>query len=231
MRHVILLATAGALALAAPPANAGDAPGQSVYTYAVELDADGKLLRVAPHAAAADDVGRALERDIAGWVFSPAGSGDVGAGSRTFVRVVVSPTGARGYEVVSATTGPAPETLTQPAFPVRDQLSDREGMVVLRLDVTADGRVAGARVHAVTGKVSRGMSAAAVSAAQGWTFVPEEVGGVPIAATMLWPVCYVGARSAPSACSWNGPDSVRFSSKTVLPLDPAVRLVSQAVSR
>lgn len=94
-------------------------------------------------------------------------------------------------------------------------------MVVLRLRVEADGRVRDADVHAATGSVSRAMARAAEDASRGWRFLPEEVAGRPVRSTLLWPVCYLGPNSPVSACSWTGPDAQRFSSKTVLPLDPA----------
>src|SRR3546814_6694277 len=74
------------------------------------------------------------------WLFhSGIGAGE-GASTLTYLRVVVQPeaTADDGFEVVSATTGPAPVALTQPDYPVRDQLAGREGMVVLKLEVGAD---------------------------------------------------------------------------------------------
>lgn len=217
----IALALPGAV-LASPPGSA-DAQ-RDIYTYALDLDAQGRIEAVAPHGFVPDATGTALAQDIRGWTFRAGEAGD----TRTYLRVVVDrPADAgQGYRVVSATTGPAPEQLTQPEYPMRDQLSDHQGMVVLKLEVGADGAVSGADVHATSGNVSRAMASRAADAARGWTFTPEQVDGQPVAATMLWPVCYLGAQASASECSWNGPDAQRFSSRSVLPLDANVTLVS-----
>lgn len=223
----VALALSGA-ALAAPGDGTQDVP-QRVYTYELDLDAGGAITGLEPHGFAPDATSAELAQDIRGWLFrSGDGSGD-GVPTRTYLRVVVQPQAAQGgdFEVVSATTGPAPAQLSQPEYPVRDQLAGREGMVVLKLRVGADGAVAAADVLATTDKVSRSMAVAASEAAQQWRFEPEQVGGQAVAATILWPVCYLGRATSVSECSWSGPDAQHFSSKTVLPLDSAATLVSQ----
>lgn len=209
------------LALAVPFAAAasGAAPAstQQVYTWAVELGADGRIAGLAPHGAAPGKATDALAGEIRGWMFNP---GDEAL--RTYLRVVVDEAVDGSYEVVSATTGPALAALTSPAYPVRDQLAGNEGTVVLRLQIDAAGRVASSAVHAAAGSVSRAMVQAAEAAAREWRFAPEQVAGQPVASTLLWPVCYLGAQSTPAACRWTGPDAQRFSSKSVLPLDPRV---------
>src|SRR3546814_2304759 len=139
------------------------------------------------------------------WLFhSGIGAGE-GASTLTYLRVVVQPeaTADDGFEVVSATTGPAPVALTQPDYPVRDQLAGREGMVVLKLEVGADGAVDAAVVQATTSGVSRPMASAAVEAAQQWRFAPELVAGQAVPSTMLWPVCYVGRERSLSGGGWD----------------------------
>lgn len=151
-----------------------------------------------------------------------------GATTSTYLRVVTQPSvaAAAGFEVVSATTGPAPRSLTQPVFPFTDQMRGREGTVVLELTVGADGKVAQASVHDLHGGPSRAMASAALEAARGWTFSPEIVDGRAVPGRLLWPVCYLGRASSVADCSWSGPDARRLSSKTVLTLDPTVRLVA-----
>lgn len=209
------------LALALPfAAVAADAPAttQQVYTWAVGLDADGRITRLVPHGSPAGGAGDALAAEIRDWVFNSGGE----ASSLTYLRVVVDEAPDGAYEVVSATTGPALAAMTPPDYPMRDQLAGNEGMVVLRLDVAADGGVRAAAVHAATGTVSRAMADAAARASRGWRFASEQVDGNAVPSTLLWPVCYLGPQSSPSACSWTGPDAQRFSSKSVLPLQPNV---------
>lgn len=206
------------LALALPAAAAATTATQQVYTYAVELDAAGRITSLAPHGSPSGGAGDALAADIRDWVFNPGGD----ASSLTYLRVVVDESADGSYEVVSATTGPALAAMTPPEYPMRDQLAGHEGMVVLRLDVATDGGVRAASVHAATGTASRAMAEAAVKASREWRFASEQVDGQAVPSILLWPVCYLGPQSAPSACSWTGPDAQRFSSKSVLPLQPNV---------
>ena len=194
---------------------------QQVYTYAIELGADGRVADVSAHGPVAGTAGDALAREARGWVFSPGASGDA-AGTRTYLRVVVDESADGSWRVVSATTGPALAAMTPPGYPVRDQLAGHEGMVVLRLQVGADGSVQDTDVHAATGSVSKAMARMAEEAARTWRFSPEQVAGQAVPSTLLWPVCYLGPASPVSACSWTGPDAQRFSSKSVLPIDPTV---------
>ncbi|MFC3715221.1 TonB family protein [Luteimonas soli] len=215
-------------AFAAPGDGAGEVP-QSVYTYELELDGNGMISSLSPYGFTPDATSATLEHDIRGWLFHSGSNAGEGVPTLTYLRVVVQPeaTADEGFEVVSATTGPAPVALTEPDYPVRDQLAGREGMVVLKLEVGADGVVDAAVVQATTSGISRPMAGAAVAAAQQWRFAPELVAGQAVPSTMLWPVCYVGRETSLSECSWDGPDMQRFSSKTVLPLDSAATLVSQ----
>lgn len=213
------------LSLALPVAAAASGPAEStqhVYTFAVDLGADGRLDRLEPYGTASGTAGDALAAEIRDWVFAPDASARDGENTRTYLRVVVDEPALGGHRVVSATTGPALATMTAPQYPMRDQLAGKEGMVVLRLQVSADGSVRDADIHAATGSVTRAMAGAAATASRQWRFAPEQVAGQPVASTLLWPVCYLGPQSAPSTCNWTGPDDQRFSSKTVLPLDPKV---------
>lgn len=221
------------LSLALPVAGfASDAPQstQHVYTFAVELGVDGRLERLEPYGTMPGAAGDALSAEIRDWVFAPDAGAREGKGTRTYLRVVVDEPVQGDYRVVSATTGPALAAMTPPDYPMRDQLAGKEGMVVLRLEVSADGAVDSVDVHAATGNVTRAMAGAAATASRQWRFAPEQVAGQPVTSTLLWPVCYLGPRSAPSTCNWTGPDDQRFSSKTVLPLDPNVT-VSYAAAR
>lgn len=229
MKLALVVTALAACAVAyAQPASvaAGVRSPERIYTYVIELAGNGTVRRVSPHGFEPDAVSRELESRIGSWIFEAAETNGAPASTTTYLRVVATPREADGFDVVSATTGPAPQTLSQPEYPVRDQLAGMEGTVVLKLAVNADGRVATAEVHDIVGNVSRAMAGAARSSAMTWTFTPERIDGEPVPSTVLWPVCYLGAASTASGCAWRGPDAQRFSSKTVLTLDPAARLVS-----
>lgn len=229
MKRSLLGMAAILLALAIPVALAGGKgeQAQRVYTYAVQIDADGRVQQVIPYGGGNDAVGHELAGQVGDWLFSTdsrTGHPD-GQDFRTFLRLVVAPD-AGGYELVSATTGPAPRHLVLPDYPVREQREGRQGAVVLKLDIGPDGRVRDAGVDSVHGNVSRNMAAAAHRAASQWRFVPEMVDSQPVGSTVLWPVCFLGATSIATECAWSGPEAQRYSSKMVLALDPVARRVT-----
>ncbi len=235
MKSLMLLPIALAMSVGAHAregARAVEKSPQRVYTYALSLDARGGVLDIAPHGFTPDAISGALDEEIGNWIFEPSAVSPGSGPTRTYLRVVVEPgIDAAGYALVAATTGPAPLTLEEPSYPVFDQMRGNEGTVVLELQIAADGSVAQARVHGVSGKTSRAMASAALSASRDWTFKPEAVNGQPVEGRLLWPVCYLGLQSSVSSCVWSGPDDQRLSSKTVLTLDPTVRLVSPIALR
>lgn len=213
-----------ALAFAALSASAGDTRhAPRVYTFELALDASGRVQQARPLGFRADAIGADLQQRVGELVF------DSGAGATTtYLRVLATHDGPRAddYTVVSATTGPAPLDLARPAFPEADMAAGHEGAVVLRLDVRPDGSVANPRVESTVGDISRAMAAAAVRAAAGWRFAPEQVAGEPVASTVLLSVCYLAAESDASTCTWRGPNAERFTSRSIMAVQPAARLVS-----
>lgn len=76
--------------------------------------------------------------------------------------------------------------LAPPAYPVDAQQEGVEGMVVMVVDVGADGRVTNAVVDRSSGD-SR-LDASALSAVRGWTFHPEMRAGKPVASRVRVPI-------------------------------------------
>ena len=225
-----LLGVAAVLLLAPGMQALADGDGQQaqrVYTYAVHVDAEGRVGQVTPYGGVNDAVSQELAGQARTWLFST-GSGSQhpdGRDFRTFLRLVVAP-GADGYELVSATTGPAPRHLVLPDYPAREQREGRQGTVVMKLDIGADGRVGNVEVDSIHGNVSRNMASAAHRAATQWRFAPEMVDAQPVGSTVLWPVCFLGATSIATECAWSGPEAQRYSSKMVLALDPVARRIT-----
>lgn len=217
-------------AQAAVAAHRGESQAQRVYTYALQVQADGQVTSVTPYGTPDDAISRDLASRVDTWLFSTnAGSQRAGGSDyRTYLRLVVAPgdEAPAGYELVSATTGPAPEHLVLPLYPPRDQMEGRQGTVVMKLDIAADGGVRNAEVHEVQGNVSRNMAIAARKAAVEWRFATETVDGASVSSSVLWPVCFLGAASTATNCAWSGPEAERYSSKTVVALDPVATLVT-----
>ena len=197
-----------------------------VYTFNVELDASGATVSATPTRDGSEAVTRQIQQELRGWVFRPAQQDGEPARTSTWLRVTAIP-GEDGAaaRILSATVGPAPQTLSNPVFPKAAQLRGHEGVVVLALDMDAQGRVQDVVVYDTVGEVNRAMANAAIAVARGWTFHPEQVEGASQAAKLLMPVCFV-ATEAVDACSWTGPEDQSFGRHTVLTLNSAARLES-----
>ncbi|OHE85535.1 MAG: hypothetical protein A2190_09780 [Lysobacterales bacterium RIFOXYA1_FULL_69_10] len=157
-----------------------------------------------------------------GWLFQPVDDNG-GADVDTWLRISTRTDGA-GVHVESATTGPAPRTMALPEYPRAAGLRGESGVVVMRLDVDARGQVTDATVYDTGARPSRALATAAREAALSWAFHPERVNGQPVASTVLLPMCFLTGEPTSQTCSWNGPQSRRFSRHTVLTLEPAARL-------
>ncbi|GHB97323.1 TonB family protein [Thermomonas carbonis] len=214
----------GMSALATLAAAAGQPQQAKVYTFQVELDERGALLSATPLRDAADATTTQLQQALRDWVFRPAQRDGTPIRTTTWVRVTAIPgEGTDSAQVLSATAGPAPDSLRKPAFPVAAQVRGQQGVIVLQIDMDAQGRVRAVDVHDTVGGVNLAMANAAMAAARDWTFRPERVNGEPQAGRLLMPVCFVSS-SNKQACAWTGPDAQAFGRDTVLALDPAVRL-------
>lgn len=199
-------------------------PASQVYTFEVELDAGGALVKATPLRDAGDPTMQQLQRELRNWVFRPAQQDGRAVPTSTWVRVTAMP-GQDGepLKILSATSGPAPERLRVPAFPMAAQLHGGHGVVVLKLDMDAKGRIQSVSVHDTVGKVSRAMAESAMASARSWTFRPERVNGVSQAGRLLMPVCFL-ASGVGKSCAWTGPQSQAFGRDSVVAIDPAVTL-------
>lgn len=217
---------AACLALVPVVAMAGEATQSRVYTFQVELDASGALVSATPLRDAEDGTVRKLQEELRNWVFQPAQQDGRPVPTSTWVRVAAIPsTDGTAPRVLSATAGPAPDTLRKPEFPSAAQMRGHSGVVVLELQTDAQGRVDAVSVRDTVGSINRAMAEAAVAAARDWTFRPERVDGVPLAGKLLMPVCFVTASDL-EGCEWTGPESRAYGRDTVLALEPAARLAN-----
>ena len=220
-----LLEWVAAACMAASLTVAAAEPQQArVYTFNVEIDASGALVSATPTRDASGAINRQIQQELRDWVFHPAQQDGEPMRTTTWLRVTAIP-GEDGAaaRILSATVGPAPQTLSNPVFPKAAQLRGQEGVVVLALDMDAQGHVQDVVVYDTVGEVTRAMANAAIAVARAWTFRPEQVEGASQAAKLLMPVCFV-ATEAGDACSWTGPDQQSFGRYTVLTLNPAARL-------
>ena len=220
------LAVAGmtvALAASAVPAD-----GQVPYTYGVSIDARGLITEVRAPAGVPAATDAVLREHIQGVRLVPHGSGN-GEEGRSHVRFVVED---RAHpRVVSMQSGAAPLQWASPEYPRRAQSAGNEGVVVLSVEVAADGSVASTQVLQVQGDVTRDMASAALAASRGWRFSPERVAGRPVAASLLVPVCYFISRNADQACSWQRPDNGQWmAGASIVDRRPAFSLAAGAIA-
>ncbi len=211
-----LMATCMAMA---PLAMAGDA---QLYTFRVDVDANGAMSSVQP-VGASDATAAQLQGELAGWLFErPAGEAVT-----TFVRVSAIPAGeGTAPRILSASAGPAPDALSSPVYPESARRVGRQGVVVLELSTDANGTVQDVSVHDTVGQVDRAMANAAMAAARQWSFHPERINGAPQAGKLLMPVCFTV--NASNACEWTGPNDQALGRDGLVALQPAARLASPA---
>jgi TonB family protein len=226
---VLLFSLAASAQQPAGTSSPGDGNSQPVvYTYALELDSNGGITALAPKEAMPAQVDAELERLVRGWVFVPAEVDNERVATRTFLRIAVQPSrdAAQPLKLLSVTTGPAPDSLRSPEYPVSAKRRGEEGVVVLKLEVGADGRVQDVEFYGEKQRATRTLANAARAAAREWRFIPEQADGVPVSSTVVMPVCFMATDPTPATCTWEGPDARRFSRMTVLTLDPAARVVT-----
>ena len=223
MNRIAIACIAALLGSTALQVSASEPGGERhVYTYAVSLDHDGRVTALAPVGQVPAEAADVLEQQVRGWLFQPVDD-NCGADVDTWLRITTR-TDGDGVHVESATTGPAPRTMAFPEYPRAAGLRGESGVVVMRLDVDARGQVTEATVYDTGARPSRALATAARDAALSWAFHPERVNGQPVASTVLLPMCFLTGEPTPQTCSWNGPQSRRFSRHTVLTLEPAARL-------
>ena len=221
---LIGLFAAGWIAVFPSIACADEVPQTALYTFQAELDAAGKLTVVTPARDASDETTLQLQHELQKWVFTPTQNGGVHASTVTFIRVNAIPASSEGgARIISATAGPAPETLRKPVYPVAAKMRGDKGVLVLELDMDAQGQVKAVVVNDMVGKISRRMAESAIAAAHSWTFRPEQVNGIAKAGRLLMPVCFVHD-AAPEACAWVGPDGQALGRDSLVALDPAIRI-------
>lgn len=227
-----LLALAPLAAPAAQVPETGAAPaGEQVHTFAIDLDSSGRVTALEPTAALPDALRAALESRIAEWIFQPTSrDGHPADTTRSYLRIAVAADGPVNdrLRILSASTGPAFETLSQPEYPTSELRRGEGGVVVLQVEVDATGAVTAVDFHGAKQRATRSMANAARDAAWQWQFIPEQVDGNPIASTVLVPVCFMADHPGSSSCNWQGPDARHLSRLAIVTLDPAARVDTQA---
>lgn len=187
-----LLPFAFAALFAAAPAAAADEPAEPIFAVVdVDLDAGGKVVAIEPADALASEMAEFLRAQVSTWEFEPATLRGQPVPTRTSVMVRLEPTGERTgrqveVRIVDAATGPRYRTNPAPRYPQAAFERRDTGAVLLRVDFDRDGRVTDAAVERSVGRKS--FETAALNAVRKWTFQPERVGDIGVAARVLVPI-------------------------------------------
>jgi TonB family protein len=183
-------------------ANAGilkEAPIPHFVTLAwkLSLDSSGSITRLD---LLNEEVGSALydqmDPVVRSWHFTPGKLDGRPAPTNTLLTVVVAldDGGADEYRarVVFAKTGGTPKHVIEPRYPLEAIRMRRDGLVLLKIDHDAAGRIVSiSRVmQKGAGPVDQKLVNASLDAARQWTFDPETVDGHPVAGSVVMPFCF-----------------------------------------
>lgn len=190
--HLRLIPYAFAALCAAATAAAADEPTVPMHAVVdVDLDASGRVLAIEPADDVAREIAGFLRAQVSTWEFEPATLRGQPVPTRTSVTIRLEATGARTgrqveVRIVDAATGPRYKANPAPRYPLAAIERRDTGEVLLRVDFDRDGRVTEAVVERSVGR--KYFESAALNAVREWTFQPERVGDIGVAARVLVPI-------------------------------------------
>lgn len=232
-----------AVIAASGSAGAKDAaePFHLSVSWRTEIDAEGRVaqLTALPNARVEKIPGiRAqLEAAVRTWRFVPATLNGHPAPTETTlaVRFTFEQDGA-SYRVVvdDAHTGGRIGKGVPPHYPRSAVMANKTGLVLLRVDYDADGKVVSSKLDADSPKVDDRLVAAALENMGRWTFEPERVDGHGVPGTQIIPVCFrlspLGGAPPPD-CEWTPPGSrLAIGEGDSLAVNPVAHLATDAAA-
>lgn len=238
---VLALLVAGD-ALAAPAVGEGIALSGH---WEVSMDAQGKVLDLVPHHRLKPQVNARIEQAIRTWHFVPGSVNGVPAATRTELALdmtaVPTTNGTVDIRIDDARLGGRQISSELPVMPQRLIAKRPNGMVVLRLDYAADGKVVKAEPEPGAPQALPELTEYFLKAARSWTFEPERVEGHAIAGSVVMPLCMATALSLPGQrprppsgppCRWTPPGAQRaLAEGQALALAPVAQLASDVIGK
>ena len=240
MRPSILTAPSLLLvAASACAASDGADPIRLTVAWNVKLDAQGHVTQLDPIANARADrvpkIRERIEQEIRGWSFVPGAVDGVPAATDTILSTTVTlqPGTGDSFRIIfdDARTGGRIGKTVFPKYPLAAVKRHETGMVVLRVDYDADGKVRSAAVDPASPASAQRLVDASLEAVRQWTFQPERVAGHGVPGSQSLPVCFslslVGSHAAIPPCEWNAPGKhAPIGEGESVALNPAARLVN-----
>jgi TonB family protein len=159
-------------------------------SLALDLDAEGRIVALEPVGKTAEGLKDFLLPEVSRWTFEPGRIDGQPVPTQTTVIVTLAARKAGdddlSLRIVDAKTGPRVAEAPPPRYPAESIRAREAGEVLLRVEVDGDGRATAVAVERSI--AAKSLANAAIKAARQWTFVPERVGGRPIASTVLLPI-------------------------------------------
>jgi TonB family protein len=245
-----LLATV-LLALSCGVASAHQAKHFEIYYEAgVSIGADGKistLTVVKPEATGIQNfvnrdatdhlIDKRLEPLIRNWTFEPGSVNGQPMATETTLHVeleaVERADGNYSVTLLGADTGPRSLVTTPPDYPKHEINTDAEAKVILLVSIDATGApidITAANVITNGPAMSKTHFAnAAIDAAKHWRFLPETVGGHPVATQMDIPItfCLDASNQCPSIAKRLAAEDGATPANRPVALDSKVKLLTQ----
>jgi len=167
------------------------APLRKAVVTAVEIDPQGNVERVQVLDGGLDPrLAQKVQAAVAGWHFEPTLKDGQPARLATHVYIEVRgrplDAGGMSLDIQYAGQGPRVASRVAPSYPAAALNAQRDGVVMVAVDIAVDGSVSAARVVETTADVV--LNQAALTAVRQWRFVSERVDGEPVASSVLQPV-------------------------------------------
>jgi TonB family protein len=235
MKYVVA-GVCAALAIACVKASAAE-PTSAVVSvmWDVSLDVDGHVTDLSTRDDRIPKLHAYLENAIRVWRFGPGKVNGKPALTQTHlhtkldVRLVAD---AVEIRLLSAATGGTYGKTIAPQYPHSAALGGKQGLVMLRVHYDETGAVKNVAPYGDNSKVDGRLVRAAIASASKWTFLPEIVGGHPIAGDSAVPICFHLGELGGLDCNWQDPTTGKSTDGTQsLALNPAATLESDVIGR
>jgi len=208
-------------------------------SWSVSLDASGHVLKAESVGDVIPAVRDPLTREIQRWQFVPGKVNGEGAPTETTLTLALTlvADGPDKYRIRidDAKTGGRVGKAKAPRLP-REAIRDGfQGMVVVKVDYDANGKVLSAMPQEGAPAVEPALSKSAIESVKHWTFEPETVGGHAIAGSAVLPLCFTVSRSGRMppkvACEWRPANDGPHVWGDFTSVDPVARLATDVVGR
>lgn len=208
--------------------------------WAVSLDARGHVVNLESGDTLVDAARAPIEEAIRRWQFVPGRLNGQPAPTETILTLDIALVPVAGDKFVvridDARTGGAlaiKGIRKPPKYPPSAIQHHVQGMVVLKVDYDADGRVVSAKPHENAPKVAPELVRSAEHAVKEWTFTPEVVGGHAVAGSAIVPTCFeIVPHGTPlrMQCDWTPPGArAAVHDNEAFALEPAARLETDVI--